>query len=260
MLSFAAICPHPPLLIPSIGGRDLAEIKDTVNAMNLLSDEIANRKIDTIVIISPHGSVFMDLMSVNTSEKLIGDFIDFGDETKMEFQNDVDFAAYIKDIADSNNIPVQTVNDSLDHGAMVPLYYLTQKMPNVRVVHISFSYLDYGKHFSFGEIIYEAAQNMDKNVAIIASGDLSHRLTADAPAGYSVRGKEFDKHIISSLNKNEVEKILDMDSRLVEDAGECGLRSIIILLGALSNVDYRFEKLSYEGPFGVGYLVGKFEF
>jgi len=259
MLSFAAICPHPPLLIPSIGGRDLAEIKNTVDAMNLLSDRMENEKIDTIMVISPHGSVFMDLMSINTSEKLIGDFTDFGDETKMEFQNDIDLASYIKDIADSDDVPVQTVSENLDHGAMVPLYYLTQRMPDVKVVHISFSYLDYGKHFSFGEIIYEAAQNMDGNVAIVASGDLSHRLTVDAPAGYSPQGKLFDDLIVNSLERDSVKEILDIDSELVDRAGECGLRSIIILLGALSNINYKFKKLSYEGPFGVGYLVGEFQ-
>ena len=32
----------------------------------------------------------------------------------------------------------------------------------------------------------------------------------------------------------------------------------MILLGAIKNMNYDFEVLSYEAPFGVGYLVGEF--
>jgi MEMO1 family protein len=101
-------------------------------------------------------------------------------------------------------------------------------------------------------------ENTEENIVLVASGDLSHRLTAEAPSGYSPKGKEFDKFLINHLENNEVGEIINLDSSLVEEAGECGLRSIIILLGALSFSKYKFEKLSYEGPFGVGYLVGRF--
>jgi MEMO1 family protein len=260
MLSFAAICPHPPLLIPDIGREDALKVQDTSNAIQKLAHNIERNKIDTIVIISPHGSVFMDYMSINFSENLVGDFMDFNSNIRMDFQNDSELARYIKDLANTNKLPLQTVSEPLDHGAMVPLYFFTKQLENIRVCHISFSYLDYNKHFAFGEIIYEAIQDIDRKIAIIASGDLSHRLTPQAPAGYSPRGREFDDTLIENLEKNKVTSILDMDSSLIEDAGECGLRSIIILLGALSHIEYKFKKLSYEGPFGVGYLVGEFDF
>lgn len=258
MLAFAAICPHPPLLIPAIGGDEIREVKDTSAAMRLLASEIARKEIDTIAVISPHGTVFMDQMSVNLAERLTGNFSDFGSDIRMDFRNDSELAMLVKEIADANKLPLQTVSEELDHGAMVPLFFLGQELPDMQVCHLSFSYLDYSKHFSFGEILFEAIQDIDRRVALIASGDLSHRLTPQAPAGYSPRGQEFDSFIISCLEKNETEKILNIDSRLVEDAGECGLRSIIILLGALAHTDCHFEKLSYEGPFGVGYLVGRF--
>ena len=259
MLSFAAICPHPPLLIPDIGAEDAFKVQATSSAMRELAQELSRKKIETVVIISPHGTVFMDFMSINLAEKLSGDFTDFGSDIKMDYANDTELARYIKDLADTNGLPLQTVSEPLDHGTMVPLYFLMQNPDAAQVCQISFSYLDYGKHFTFGEIIYEAIQNTDRRVALVASGDLSHRLIPQAPAGYSPCGKEFDKTLIESLEKNDVSGILDMDSVMIEDAGECGLRSIIILLGALSNVKYKFKKLNYEGPFGVGYLVGKFE-
>lgn len=260
MLSFAAICPHPPLLIPSIGEKDVLKVQNTADAMLRLSHEMCEKNIDTILVISPHGQVFMDYMSVNLAERLCGDFYDFGSNVSMDFRNDADLAIYLKGLADSIKFPLLTVSERLDHGAMVPLYFIARKLPNIQVCHVSFSYLDYGKHFTFGEIIYEAVQSSERKVAVIASGDLSHRLTAATPAGYSTKGKVFDNLLISCLEENRMEDIINMDSRLIELAGECGLRSIIILLGALSNMDYKFEKLSYEGPFGVGYLVGEFNF
>lgn len=260
MLSFAAICPHPPILIPDIGGEEVSKVKKTGEAMESLAEEIKKKNIETVLVISPHGTVFMDAMSVNLAEPLVGDFADFQSDIELEFQNDSELAIYIKNIADSNDLSVQTVSERMDHGALVPLYFLAREMADIKVCHISFSYLDYGKHFGFGEIIYEAIQNTDRKIAIIASGDLSHRLTPEAPAGYSPSGKVFDELLIKNLEENNVRNILNMNSELIENAGECGLRSIIILLGALSNSSYKFEKMSYEGPFGVGYMVGRFEF
>lgn len=262
MLKSAYICPHPPLLIPSIGQNNLSEISLTVEAMDYLSDEIKEKEIETIVIISPHSPMQMGFMSVIGTKHLEGNFLQFGDDTSMAFENDIDLGLNIKKIADTRNIPVEIINGgaALDHGAMVPLYFLTKHNPNIKIVLIAFSYLDYQKHFEFGEVIYEAIESMDKKIALVASGDLSHRLTPNAPAGYSPRGKEFDELLIKLLENNNVSEILSLDSDLIEEAGECGLRSIIILLGALEILEnYKFEKLSYEGPFGVGYLVGKFK-
>lgn len=262
MLKFASICPHPPLLIPSIGQNNLSKINSTVEAMDELGNEIKEKEIDTIVIISPHGPMQMGFMSVLGAKHLEGNFLQFGDDTSMSFENNTDLGLNIKKIADTRNIPVEIINNgtSLDHGAMVPLYFLTKHNPNIKIVLITFSYLDYQKHFEFGKIIYEATEIMNKKIALVASGDLSHCLTPNAPAGYSPRGKEFDELLIKLLEDDNVSEILNLDSSLIEDAGECGLRSIIILLGALSILEnYKFRKLSYEGPFGVGYLVGKFK-
>ena len=260
MLKFASICPHPPLLIPLIGKNYFARIKPTVRAMNELGNEIKEKKIDTIIIISPHGPVQMDAMSINSAKCLRGDFAQFGDNTSMKIENDIDLGASIKRIAGSRDISTELIGDDipLDHGAMVPLFFLRKHIPEVKIVPITFSYLDHQKHFEFGEAIYEVIESTEKRIALVASGDLSHRLTPDAPAGYSPKGKRFDELLIELLEKNKVDEILNLDSSLVEEAGECGLRSIIIMLGALSNLEYKFEKLSYEGPFGVGYLVGRF--
>ncbi|MCK4919135.1 MAG: AmmeMemoRadiSam system protein B [Candidatus Pacebacteria bacterium] len=261
MLKFASICPHPPIMIPSIGKNHLSEIKSTLKAMNELGNRIKKEEISTIAIISPHGPVQMDTMSINGSETINGNFLQFGDDTSMKIKNNLDLVGNIKKISEIKNITTEIVRDNipLDHGVMVPLYFLKKHSPEIKIVSIAFSYLDFEKHFEFGEAIYEAIETIDENIALIASGDLSHRLIPESPSGYSPKGKEFDELLIKYLKNNEVSEIINLNSELIENAGECGLRSIIILLGALSSLKYKFQKMSYEGPFGVGYLVGEFK-
>jgi len=126
-------------------------------------------------------------------------------------------------------------------------------------MHITISLDSYRDLYQFGRIIMKAIKKRGVPVAVIASGDLSHRLKPGAPAGFNPRGKEFDEKLTEYISKYQVEEILKMDEDLVTSAGECGLRSIIVLLGSLSDKRFKPEVLSYEGPFGVGYLVSLFK-
>lgn len=239
--------------------------------MKKLAEEFALAKPETVVIISPHGPVQMDAMTITAVENLSGNFAQFGDfKTELLFKNDLKIIEEIKKAADKAEIPVDLLDiPQLDHGALVPLYYLTNPVrdkisngaknyPNLKLIPIAFSYLDYQTHFQFGQILGRIINDSQQRIAFIASGDLSHRITPDAPAGYSLRGKEFDEKLIELLKKNDAKGILNLDPDLIEEAGECGLRSIIVLLGALSLNTHRFLLLSYEAPFGVGYLVATF--
>jgi MEMO1 family protein len=98
----------------------------------------------------------------------------------------------------------------------------------------------------------------DRPAILIASGDLSHRLTPDAPYGYRPEGPVFDRTVIDSLRGREWQRIEGLDPDLIEEAGECGLRPLGILLGAARAAGLTSEVLSYEGPFGVGYPVVAF--
>ncbi|MBU1131932.1 AmmeMemoRadiSam system protein B [Patescibacteria group bacterium] len=261
MLVFCAIVPHPPLLIPSIGKENMAKLDKTINAFNILEEDLNQAAPDTIIVISPHGEISFDSFTINTHQNYIARFEKFGDfSTEMKFKADLQFINELKSKTETK-LPVQLISDeNLDHGASIPLYYLTRKNASRRIVPINYSYQSNQKHIEFGEAIKEAVFSLDKRCAIIASGDLSHRLSMNAPAGFSPKAKEFDKKIIQFLKKKNVDGIMNMESDLVDDAAECGLRSILILLGAIKKMNYEFEVLSYESPFGVGYLVAEAKF
>ena len=93
----------------------------------------------------------------------------------------------------------------------------------------------------------------------LASGDLSHRLTRDAPAGYDPKGALFDAEVTTRLGEGRLAELDGIDPGLVRAAGECGLRSLFALDGFLGDEAASKPKLlSYEGPFGVGYAVASY--
>ncbi|MFA5358512.1 MAG: AmmeMemoRadiSam system protein B [Patescibacteria group bacterium] len=260
-LVFAGISPHPPILIPNIGKEYLQKIDNTVKALTQMEQDLYASKPDVIVIISPHGVVLLDAFLINLCDKYEINFNDFGDLiTKLELRPNLKFIEDLRTLTDKQTPLTVTSEPKLDHGAGVPLYYLTQHLKDISIVPLSYCLLDYAAHVRFGEILKDQIFETNERVAIIASGDLSHRLTKDAPAGYNPKGKEFDKKLIELLKNRDVEGILKLDPQTIEDAGECGLRSILILLGVIKNMNYQTDILSYEGPFGVGYLVANFRF
>lgn len=260
MLKFCAICPHPPLIIPTIGGSEIEKVIDTVLAMKKLAVDLAEAKPETVIIISPHSPCSIKEMSVAGEDELTGHFGNFGDwKTELNFSLDQNLRDRILEVAESNNIPIRLAEfNPLDHGILVPLYYLTSQNSNFKIVPIAFSYLSPQDHVKFGQKINEIISSSSKNIALIASGDLSHALTADAPAGYSIMGKSFDQEVVKLIKKNKISDLINLKADLVESAAECGWRSFLILAGALQSYKHQAEVLSYEGPFGVGYLVAKF--
>lgn len=254
---FGSICPHPPILIPNIGKDNLNQIKKTQQALEDLEGRLYLTKPDSIIIISPHGLISPDVFYFNIAEKFKSNLEEFGDmTTKIELDGDIELASTLKQSAEVVSFPVNTVNQELlDHGSVVPLFYLTNHLPDIKILPISYSLLPLDKHFEFGKFLYRQLIKSKKRVAIVASGDLSHKLTKDAPAGFSPSGKKFDETLMDLLKNKKVDDILNLDNKLVEEAGECGLRSIAVLLGIFDEINYTPEILSYEGPFGVGYMV-----
>ena len=261
MLVFTAITPHSPILLPTIGKENFNLIEKTVRAMKKLEENFYLAKPETVIIISPHGLILPESFSISLAKKYHSTLKQFGDlATKLEFKTDLELIHKIKENLETK-IPLTIISqEELDHGASVPLFYLTEHLKDISLVPLSYSSLDYQTHFEFGQMLREEISKTNKRVAIIASGDLSHRLSPEAPAGFSPQGKTFDNKLIELLKKKDTQGILSLDPDLIKEAGECGLRSIIILLGLLKNLKYQPEILSYEAPFGVGYLVAQFKF
>jgi len=259
-LVFAAITPHPPLAIPSVGKENLEKISKTKEALERLETELYAAKPDILIVISPHGEISPDHFTINLSDKFQINFEQFGDfSTRLEFASDTVLITTNKEKM-SNRSPINIISEAtLDHGIGVPLFYLARHLKNIKLIPIYFSLLDNRAHFEFGKNLKETIIDSDQRIAVIASGDLSHCLTENAPLPFDPTGKEFDQKLMDFLKNSDSQSIINFDPELLERAAECGLRSIAILLGILNNINFNFELFSYEAPFGVGYLVGQFK-
>jgi aromatic ring-opening dioxygenase LigB subunit len=100
-------------------------------------------------------------------------------------------------------------------------------------------------------------QKLGRRAAFIASGDLSHRLKRGAPAGYYPRAHLFDEEVVEAIRNCATQRIVEIDQELRGAAGECGYRSMLVAIGATEDLDTNCEVISYEAPFGVGYLVAQ---
>ncbi|MCL5027112.1 MAG: AmmeMemoRadiSam system protein A [Chloroflexi bacterium] len=264
-LVYGTITPHPPLLIPEVGGPQLRRIDATVKGMQVAAARLAAANPQSIIVISPHSPGYMEAMGIATGPRLAGDFANFrAPNVRLAFPVDKELVTAIQEQARQRGIPLRPTTQlfggyGLDWGVLVPMYYLHQQLPDdLPIVSLSFSRLPYADHFAFGQAIRAAVEGTGKRVAFVASGDLSHRLLPEAPAGYDPIARTFDQSLVEAVRNKDIQAIMHFDPDLIERAGECGLRSIIVLLGALDGVDATPEVLSYEGPFGVGYMVASF--
>ncbi len=259
MIVFSSFLPHPPLLNPEIGKENLVKLKKTVEAYKHLEGELYNSKPDIIIIISPHGKLHKEAFTINQQPELKVNFKEFGDLiTEKTFLNELGLGYRIKESIETS-LPIILIAEDLDYGSSIPLLQLTKHLPKIKVLPIGYSNLSNEEHIKFGEIIKEEINKSKKRIALIASGDLSHKLHEDSPIGYSQRGQEFDQTIIKLIREKKIEELINFDEELRKEVGECGFKSLLILLGIMKNINYEPEKLSYEAPFGIGYLVENFK-
>src|SRR4030095_6310170 len=125
------------------------------------------------------------------------------------------------------------------------------------VVALGYCFLGNEHHLRFGECIRKAIDQVGRPVAFVASGDLSHRLKPEAPAGYNPGAHIFDEEVVAAISDNKPERIIKIDPELRRMAGECGYRSMLVALGAVRELPPAGDVLNYEAPFGVGYLVAQ---
>lgn len=258
-LVFAAITPHPPFLLPSIGKEAFYELKKTVKALQTLEEELYTAKPNLILIISPHTGLFAESFTINAHPTLTSAFEQFGDMlTVKTWTGAPEFAAKVSHAAKSLHLPVQLMSEEkIDHGATIPLTYLTEHLPQVKIVPIGYSALTPEDHVTFGKFLKEQIMESGKRVAVIASGDMSHCLTKDAPHGLKPAGEAFDKALQQAFKVHDTSSLSTLDAGLVQDAEECSYRSSLILMGILDGMNYTYVQHAYEHPFGVGYLTAQ---
>jgi hypothetical protein len=244
-LVYSVFVPHPPILVPEIGRGEERKCQETLVAYHEIASRLVQAGVETVILVSPHAPLVKEGITLLTEEVVQGNFSQFGaGQVSLSFASDPMIIALIQ----KHLAGVLSVQGPIDHGALVPLYFLLQAGWNGKVVLLGMPLErpeEYGVHM--GQIL----ENLPERYALVASGDMSHRLKEDGPYGLDPAGPEFDQFVVKALQRDP-KKIVDLPVDLVEKAGECGYRSLRMALAAKEGAP---EVLSYEGTFGVGYLV-----
>ncbi|MCL2528874.1 MAG: AmmeMemoRadiSam system protein A [Coriobacteriia bacterium] len=262
--------PHPPLLIPGVGDDSKLSVQKTKEALEEAARRAAELGPETLVIISPHAPMYADAFHISPGVGASGDFGMFGvSEAAYTAMYDEEFVSLLEELSLEKGISCTTQGQkdtSLDHATMVPLHFFGKALGDAggagadyKVVRIGLSGLGFDKHLAFGKAIAQAANALDRKVAVVASGDLSHKLLASGPYGFTPEGPELDEKICAALTEGSAESLMAISPRLADAGAECGLRSFIMMSGALDGLNYTSELLSYEGPLGVGYAVASYQ-
>lgn len=259
----AFILPHPPVIIPEVGGGREEAVKKTTDSFEQVAARIEALRPDTIVLTSPHSVMYADYFHISPGERATGGFAAFGAPgVTVKAEYDGELAAAIEAAAMREGLPAGTLGErdrALDHGTTVPLYFINKRYSGYRLVRAGLSGLGAGDHYRFGRCIAAAAGALGRGIVFIASGDLSHKVAADGPYGFSPAGVEFDRLVTRAMAQGDFLTLMTLEPELISGAAECGLRSIIIMAGALDGLEVEPELLSYEGTLGVGYGVAAFK-
>jgi AmmeMemoRadiSam system protein A/AmmeMemoRadiSam system protein B len=258
----AFIMPHPPIILPEIGRGEEKKIQKTADSFREAAKRIARLKPDTIVLVSPHSVAYSDYIHISPGGAAAGDLAQFSAPgVSVTAAYDADFVSALEQEAQKAELSAGTLgerNRALDHGTIIPLYFVNEEYRDYKLVRIGLSGLPAAEHYRLGVCIAEVAEKSGKNVVFIASGDLSHKVSHNGPYGYAEEGVRFDKEITDAMAAGDFLRFLTFTPEFAEKAAECGLRSCVIMAGALDGREVQPELLSYEGTFGVGYGIAAF--
>lgn len=259
MIVKAIMVPHPPIALHEVGRGDEKKIQTTLDAYHKACREIARAQPETVIILSPHALLYRDYFNISAGKEAYGDMGRFrAGAVAFEKEYDEEFTRCLTELLEENGFPGGTQYDRdplLDHGTMVPLYFLEQEMHDYRIVRIGLSGLPLAMHYRLGMYIAETAEKLNRRIAVIGSGDLAHCQKEDGPYGYRPEGPAYDEKIMRTMGSGQFGELFTYPASFLNASMECGHRSFVIMAGILDGLAVRPEVLSHEATFGVGYGI-----
>lgn len=255
----AMMVPHPPIMLPEVGRGEEKKIEETTRSYEKAARLLADLKPETIVISSPHSVMYSDYFHISPGRGAKGDMSSFrAGEVSINVDYDNEFTDKLAREAMKIDFPAGVLGEKdprLDHGTMIPLYYINRYYSGYKIVRIGLSGLPLADHYRLGRLIQHISDELDRRVFFVGSGDLSHKLLKEGPYGFAPEGPKYDERIMDVMGRAAFDELFDFDESFCDKAAECGHRSFCIMAGALDGLDVSTDKLSHEGTFGVGYGV-----
>jgi AmmeMemoRadiSam system protein A len=249
---------HAPIVIPEVGGSRGEACAETTRAMEQVAERLVSHNPDVMVVLSPHTPRLRQAFAALAQPVLRGDLGDFGaPQVRVELPIDAGALETLLACAEREGASAAPVElERIDHGAMVPLTFVCRAGWRGPTLLLAFPMRDDPRALAaMGRAIAAAARERGESWAILASGDMSHRLIEGAPAGFHPDAHRFDDAFCERVADNDLAGAVAVDAGLRDVAAEDVVESVDVARAALAEPGEGHRVYSYEGPFGVGYLV-----
>jgi aromatic ring-opening dioxygenase LigB subunit len=268
-LSFACILPHGAEAIPQLAGNKLQSFSETTRGLRFISEIMRKKRIDTVVVATPHNLRLRGKIGVILTEFAEGTLRNQNASVQIRAQCNRALAEDILRRAEKDKLPVVGVNYGtsegeascmpLDWGTLIPLWFFRCQMGTPKMVLVTPSReIPLQNLVRFGNIIAEAAERRKNRVAFVASADQAHTHDKKGPYGFHKDSAKFDQLIVDAVKENKVESILKLDPQLIENAKPDSIWQISILVGVLKRVPMQSEFVSYQAPTYFGMLCAAY--
>jgi aromatic ring-opening dioxygenase LigB subunit len=260
-LALCGLLPHPPVAIPAIGRDQAARCLATTRACERFAERLVGSRPARLVLVSPHAPRHRHAFGLTSCERLRGDLAELAEPgVAVDLPCDPALVDRLEREAEQQGLACWRFSGAtLDHGSVVPLSFLAGAGWNGPTTVISLPWSPPASEITaFGRALAHAAQQVDGPVALVASGDMSHRVLPGAPAGFHPRAAAFDQRVRELIEAGALESLPSLDARWRGQAAEDVLDTAALVIAALPEELRGTRVLSYEHPFGVGYLVAIF--
>ena len=160
----AVVVPHPPLIMPEIGRGEEKKIQPTIDAYREAMRRMAALKPDTVIISSPHATMYADYFHISPRDHAAGDFGDFRvPGLKLEADYDAELVKTLSRCLMEAGVDGGTGAErmpKLDHGTMVPLRFVQEVMPDVKIVRVAAHPLPFRRMRGAGGGDFEPARGL----------------------------------------------------------------------------------------------------
>ena len=154
---------------------------------------------------------------------------------------------------------------AMDWGTLIPLYFLAPKgdticsaeLPQVVLLGPSRD-IPLTQLVRWGEIVGSLCVENSKRIVFVASADQAHCHRPEGPYGYHPAAAQYDALVQDIVTQDRLDRLLDVDLSLVDEAKPDSLWQMLILYGISRIVPLRGQLLSYQAPTYFGMLVAAY--
>jgi aromatic ring-opening dioxygenase catalytic subunit (LigB family) len=257
----AAFLPHTPLLLPTTNPTHAKRVR----ALRLAVEEVVAwgyaAQPDIVICFNPHAPSVGNQYTFNLAERYTASFDEFGDlSTKVTLNGAPTFAYTLKEHLEAFLPVASVIEPRVNYGLGIPAIFFQKHHPQLSWIEISARHTTLKDHLAFGARLQTLLLNSRKRVLILATGEITARLTDASTQGKSPEAAHFKKLWLDALKHHSLRAFLEtVTTAQTDEVASCGSWSVAQMLGTVLSMNKHVRVLYDDAPYGVGYAIATWQ-